>query len=66
MFSPLVSSCGGAYIPFYRKDISCTIHKSENEMKNAWKIFSHVICAEINLLWVLNRCMMPTNEKSHT
>jgi hypothetical protein len=26
---------------------------------------SHVICAEFNLLWVLNRCMMSTNEKSH-
>jgi hypothetical protein len=25
----------------------------------------HVICAKFNLLWVLNRCMMPTNEKSH-
>jgi hypothetical protein len=22
--------------------------------------------AEINLLWVLNHCMLPTNEKSHT
>jgi hypothetical protein len=25
-------------------------------------MFSHVICAKFNLLWVLNRCMMPTNE----
>jgi hypothetical protein len=34
--------------------------------KNAWKMCSHVICAEINFLWVLYRCMMPSNEKSHT
>jgi hypothetical protein len=40
--------------------------KSENEMENAWKICSHVICAEFNFLWVLNRCMMPINEESHT
>jgi hypothetical protein len=33
--------------------------------KSAWKMCSHVICTEFNLLWVLNRCMMPTNEKSH-
>jgi hypothetical protein len=26
---------------------------------------SHVICAKYNLLWVLNCCLMPTNEKSH-
>jgi hypothetical protein len=26
---------------------------------------SHVIRAKFNLLWVLNRCMLPTNEKSH-
>jgi hypothetical protein len=49
-----------------RKDISCTNYESGNEMKNAWKICSHIICAEVNLFWVLNRCMMSTNEKSHT
>jgi hypothetical protein len=27
---------------------------------------SHVIRAKFNFLWVLNHCMMPTNEKSHT
>jgi hypothetical protein len=65
MFSPLALSYGGACVPFCRKDISCTKYESKNEVEIAWKICSHVICAKFNLLWLLNRCMMPTNEKSH-
>jgi hypothetical protein len=49
---------------FYREDISCTKYKSENEMFISWKICYHVICAYYICFWVLNSCMMPTNEKS--
>jgi hypothetical protein len=49
--------------------VAKTFHVPNKNMKMKCKLLgkmcSHVIRVKFILLWVLNRYMMPTNEKSH-
>jgi hypothetical protein len=49
--------------------VAKTLHVPNMNLKMKCKMLGKCapmsICAKSNLLWVLNYCMMPTNEKSH-
>jgi hypothetical protein len=65
MFSMHALSCGGAKVHFCRKDISCTNMNLKMKCKLLGKCAPMSYVLNLNCFWVLNRCIMPTNEKSH-
>jgi hypothetical protein len=65
MFSPHALSCGGHKFLFVAKTFYVPNMNLKMKCKMLGKCAPMSYVLNLNLFWVLNRCMMPANEKSH-